>query len=75
MTDRIPLDRMTSDDLDRLYDLLDKRWERIIRQSHQLQELKRDNFELRMDIVALLEGITVSQVEPGRISTARKKNR
>jgi len=73
MNDRKTLDQMTSADLDALYDLLDKRWERLIKQSHLLQELKRDNFALRMDIVALLEGTTVSQVEPGRIAARRKQ--
>ena len=73
MNDRKTLDQMTSADLDALYDLLDKRWERLIKQGHLLQELKRDNFALRMDIVALLEGTTVSQVEPGRIAARRKQ--
>jgi hypothetical protein len=75
MTDRIPLDHLTSDQYDKLCDLLDDRWDRIVKQSHLLQELKRDNFALRMDIVALLEGITVSEIKPGEISAARKENR
>lgn len=75
MTDRIRLDDLTSDQLDQLYDRLDERWARIVKQSRLLQELKRDNFALRMDIVALLEGITVSEIKPGEISAARRKNR
>lgn len=43
--------------------------ERIRKQSDLLQELKRDNFALRMDIVALLEGkVTPSSIQPGAIS-------
>lgn len=73
MTKRIPLDEMTSDQLDQLYETIDRHWTRILKQSRLLQELKRDNFALRMDIVSLLEGKTVSEIEPGEISAARRK--
>jgi nicotinate-nucleotide pyrophosphorylase len=72
VTDRIPLDDMTSDQLDQLYALLDERWDRIVKQSGKLQELKRDNFALRMDIVSLLEDKLPSEITPGEISAARR---
>jgi MoxR-like ATPase len=72
VTHRPTLDQMTSDDLDQLYDQLDERWARITRQSRKIQELKRDNFALRMDIVALLEDKLPSQINPGEISAARR---
>ncbi|MFH9761339.1 hypothetical protein ACH4MJ_04290 [Streptomyces anulatus] len=69
---RIALDDLTSDALDALYDQLDALRERRTKRSHLLQELKRDNFALRMDIVALLEGFTVSEVQPGEINRAAR---
>lgn len=72
MSERIPLNRLTSDQLDRLYDTTDRHWARILKQSRLLQELKRDNFALRMDIVSLLEDKTVSEIKPGEISAARR---
>ncbi|WP_406324439.1 hypothetical protein [Streptomyces niveus] len=75
MSDRIPLDHLTSDQLDALYDQLDQRWARIVKQSHLLQELKRDNFALRMDIVSLLEGaVAPSDITPGQINAGPKEN-
>ena len=73
MTERRTASTINDAELDALYNLLDERWDRIVKQSHLLQELKRDNFALRMDLVALLEGITVSEIEPGEISAARRK--
>ncbi|MFD5208449.1 hypothetical protein ACFWNF_16165 [Streptomyces anulatus] len=70
--ERIALDDLTSDALDQLYDRIDALRERRTKRSHLLQELKRDNFALRMDIVALLEGFTVSEVQPGEISRAAR---
>ncbi|GHH58274.1 hypothetical protein [Streptomyces candidus] len=64
---------MNDTPLDELYATIDRQRIRISKQSHLLQELKRDNFALRMDMVALLDGITVSQVEPGAISAARRQ--
>ncbi|MWA08809.1 hypothetical protein [Streptomyces sp. BA2] len=69
---RTRLDDMTSDELDDLYVKLDQYWARIAKQSITLQEYKRDNFQLRMDIVALLGGVSVSEIQPGEISAARK---
>lgn len=65
MTGRPTASTITDAELDALY-------ARLTKQSHLLQELKRDNFALRMDIVALLEGITVSEIKPGEISAARR---
>ncbi|KFK87808.1 hypothetical protein IX27_18095 [Streptomyces sp. JS01] len=70
--ERIALDDLTSDALDALYDRLEALRDRRTKRSHLLQELKRDNFALRMDIVALLEGFTVSEVQPGEISRAAR---
>jgi len=72
MSDRHTVDSITSDELDALYDLLDRRRERLVQQSHKLQELKRDNFALRMDLVALLEDKLPSEIQPGEISAARR---
>jgi hypothetical protein len=73
VNDRKTIDQITSDELDQMYNLLDERRDRIVKQSHLLQELKRDNFALRMDIVTLLDGITVSEIKPGETSAARRK--
>lgn len=75
MTGRKSLDDMTSDNLDQLYDLLDERWNRIRTQNAKLQEFKRDNFALRMDLVALLEDKLPSEINPGEIRAARRKQR
>lgn len=69
---RAHLDDLTSDALDDLYDRLDRYWTRIVKQSNSLQEYKRDNFQLRMDVVTLLEGKSVSEIRPGEISAARR---
>lgn len=65
MTGRPTASTITQEELDALH-------ARITKQSHLLQELKRDNFLLRMDIVALLEDVTASEIKPGEISEARR---
>lgn len=50
------------------------RFQRVLKQSRLLQELKRDNFELRMDLISLLDGrlgeIGPSDIQPGSIRRA-----
>jgi hypothetical protein len=72
MTHRHTASTITDEQLDELYSLLDERWDRVVKQSRLLQELKRDNFALRMDIVSLLEDKTASEIKPGEISAARR---
>lgn len=65
MNDRPTASTITDAKLDALY-------QRLAKQSRLLQELKRDNFALRMDLAALLEDKTVSQIQPGEISATRR---
>ncbi|MFG3349534.1 hypothetical protein ACGF1Z_31310 [Streptomyces sp. NPDC048018] len=81
MKGRVPLDDLTSDALDQLYAERDawaakaeERLRRVLKQSRLLQELKRDNFALRMDLFSLLDGrlgdIGPSDIEPGAVRRA-----
>ncbi|MFE6785150.1 hypothetical protein ACFVFF_23125 [Streptomyces sp. NPDC057680] len=44
-----------------------KHWDRVLKQSRLLQELKRDAFELRMDLISLLDG-RLGEIGPGDIT-------